>query len=104
QFRQGSVIIGKMIGLAANGLRPVEAEPAKVFHDGSFEFGPRPRGVDVFDAQQEEAVMSTGKPPVQHGGAGMSDMEQPVRTGREADNRSAQMRVGCGAVVWHDVS
>ena len=99
QFGQRRLVIGKVPGLTTNRTGPFKAEPGEILKYRRLEFGPRPCKIDILEPQQELATVGVGELPVEKRRSGMTDMEQSVRAGGEADNRSAQPRVGCGVGV-----
>ena len=61
QLIQGAAIIRHVLGLAADGFLPRQAQPSQVLKDRRLIFGAAARGVDVLDAQKEASARRPGR-------------------------------------------
>src|SRR6516164_11091262 len=75
-----------MRGLAADRPLPDDAKPGKVFIDGSLEFRPAPRRIDVLDPKQKTAAGPPGQIEIQERRIGMAEMKIAVRARRKTEN------------------
>jgi hypothetical protein len=75
-----------MVGLAADGDFPTQAEPGQIFGDGGLKFGPAAGGVDVLDAQDEAAAAILRRPRRGQGRIGVAAMQIAAGRRREPGN------------------
>ena len=69
---QGRAVVVQMIGLAADGSGPCEAQPGQVLHQLPLELRPAAAWVDILDPQQEKPVPVARRGPAEQGGMGMA--------------------------------
>lgn len=90
---EGSAVFGEVLGLGADAVVPVEAEPGQVVDQGGGVFGAAAGGVDVLDAEEEAAFGLAGLGPGEEGGVGAAEVERAGRAGGESR--------GDGEWRWH---
>ncbi len=79
----------------ADTLVPVETEPAEAIESILFELGGAAGHVGVVDADDEDPIVMAGEQPVEQGGTGVPDVEQPGR--RWGDPYPDEIGVHCAA-------
>src|SRR6185437_7524556 len=78
-------IVFAVLALSAR-RRKAKSEPGEVVDNGGFEMRLGARPVQIFDAQQDAPLRLRGEALVDERGIGVTEMEPPVRRGREAQN------------------
>ena len=81
---QGRAVVVQMIGLAADGSGPCEAQPGQILHQLPLEFRPASAGIDILDPQQEKPAPVARGGPAEQGGMGMAQVKEAGRAGSEA--------------------
>src|SRR5438309_10767728 len=77
----------KMVGLPPHRRFPGDPEPADVFINGSLEFRPAPRRIDILDAQQKSSASLTRQIEIQERRIGVAEMKVAVRARRKSEDR-----------------
>ena len=86
QLRQCGGVVVHVLGLAAHGRLPCQAEPAQVVVYRRLVFRPAAGAVDVLDAQQEAAPGGAAAVEIGQRREGVAEMQRAVRRRREAEN------------------
>ena len=84
QPRGGGIVMGAALALPGEKIMG-NAEPGHVGEDGRFIFGLRAFAIGIVDPEQEFAAVLFREQRIQHGGAGIADMQKPGGRWREAD-------------------
>ncbi len=75
-----------MLRLAPHRPFPVKVQPGEVAIDRRLEFGPRPGGIDVFDAQEEAPAAGRSKVMVEDRRQRMTEMQKAIRARRKSED------------------
>lgn len=93
-------IFCKMLGLAAHGPFPVEAQPFQIGDHARLELWRAARGVDILDAQQQAAATGICELLVEQRRIGVAQMQFAVGAGREAECQERHVSSGNRVVLW----
>ena len=87
---EGDVLV-QVFRLAADRLRPFETKPGKVFEDAVDKFLLAAEGVDVLDAQGEQAVMAARLALGEQGRVGVTEVQPAIGAGGEPEPASCHL-------------